>query len=69
MARGDRTGPRGQGPGKGRGMGRGGGRRGGGGALEQVLVETASALNVGKENLISWEAPAMRTNAPSVGRL
>ena len=38
-------------------------------ALEQVLVETASALNVVKENLTSWETPASRRNAPSVGRL
>jgi hypothetical protein len=37
--------------------------------LEQVLVETASALNVVKENLTSWEAPAWRRNAPSVGSL
>jgi len=37
--------------------------------LEQVLVETASALNVVKKNLTSWEAPASRRNAPSVGRL
>ncbi len=37
--------------------------------LEQALVETASALNVVKENLTSWEAPASRRNAPSVGRL
>lgn len=38
-------------------------------ALEQALVETASALNVVKENLTSWEALALRRNAPSVGRL
>lgn len=37
--------------------------------LEQVLVETASALNAVKENLTSWEAPASRRNAPSVGSL
>jgi len=37
--------------------------------LEQALMETASALNVVKENLTSWEAPASRRNAPSVGRL
>ena len=37
--------------------------------LEQALVETASALNVVKENLTSWEAPASRRNAPSVGSL
>ena len=36
---------------------------------EQALVETASALNVVKENLISWEALALRRNAPSVGKL
>jgi hypothetical protein len=36
---------------------------------KQALVETASALNVVKENLTSWEAPALRRNAPSVGRL
>ena len=39
------------------------------GVLEQALVETASALNVVKENLTSWEAPAWRRNAPSAGRL
>ena len=38
-------------------------------ALEQALVETASALIVVKGNLTSWEAPALRRNAPSVGRL
>ena len=38
-------------------------------ALEQVLVETASALNVVKENLTSWKAPAPRRNAPNVGSL
>ena len=37
--------------------------------LEQALVETASALNVVKENLTSWEALASRRNAPSVGGL
>ncbi len=37
--------------------------------LEQVLMETASALNVVKENLTSREALALRRNAPSVERL
>jgi hypothetical protein len=37
--------------------------------LKQALVETASALNVVKKNLTSWEAPALRRYALSVGRL
>ena len=37
--------------------------------LKLALVETASALIVVKDNLTSWEVPASRRNAPSVGRL
>jgi hypothetical protein len=37
--------------------------------LELALVETASPLSAVKENLTSWEALAMKRNAPSVGRL
>ena len=37
--------------------------------LEQVLVETASALNAVKENLTSWEVLALKRDVPSVGRL
>jgi len=35
--------------------------------LEQVLVETASALNVVQANLTNWEALALRRNVPGVG--
>jgi hypothetical protein len=36
-------------------------------ALAEVPVAPVSALNAVKENLTSWEAPASRGNAPSVG--
>ena len=36
--------------------------------LEQALVETAFALNAVRENLINWEALALRRNVPIVGR-
>jgi len=37
--------------------------------LEQVLVETASALNVVKANLSNWEALALRRYVLGVVRL
>jgi hypothetical protein len=63
MPRGDRTGPRGQGPGTGRSMG----RAGTGDAEEvvsrQVLADTASAQTVTKEFSTNWEFPALRGDA------
>lgn len=59
MARGDGTGPGGQGPGTGRGIGRGGpDQEGGFGAATGGYCVCRNAV---KEQPIRWEAPAMRS--------